>query len=210
MPGRIISTADCVAEGADWLCAREPRFAAALQMTGPLPLRRTTDGFETLFDAIVSQQISVAAANSIGQRLAAAGLNRPRAVAGASQEALRACGLSRAKVRYVQALASSNLDYHGLRRMADEDVIGELVKITGIGRWTAEIYAMFALGRADVFAQGDLALQEAARLLFELDARPSPAEIAGMAQNWSPWRAVAARLLWAYYRVAKNREGIAV
>ena len=83
-----------------------------------------------------------------------------------------------------------------------------LVALPGIGHWTAEIYAMFALGRADVFAPGDLALQEAARLLFDLDARPSEKELRAMAEAWSPWRAVAARLLWAYYRVAKSREGI--
>ena len=78
----------------------------------------------------------------------------------------------------------------------------------GIGRWTAEIYAMFSLGRADVFAPGDLALQEAVRMLFGFDSRPSERALRELAQDWSPWRAVAARLLWAYFRVAKDREGI--
>ena len=78
----------------------------------------------------------------------------------------------------------------------------------GIGRWTAEIYAMFSLGRADVLAPGDLALQEAARVLFGLEARPTERQLRLMAEDWSPWRAVAARLLWAYYHVAKSREGI--
>ncbi|MBC7477867.1 MAG: DNA-3-methyladenine glycosylase 2 family protein, partial [Pseudorhodobacter sp.] len=87
-------------------------------------------------------------------------------------------------------------------------VVAALVAVPGIGRWTAEIYAMFALGRADVFAPGDLALQEAARLLFELDKRPSEKELRAMSLAWSPWRSVAARILWAYYRVAKSREGI--
>ena len=86
---------------------------------------------------------------------------------------------------------------------------GTLVAIPGIGAWTAEIYAMFALGRADVFAPGDLALQEAARLVFGLEARPSERALRAMAEAWSPWRAVAARVLWAYYRVAKTREGVA-
>ena len=76
------------------------------------------------------------------------------------------------------------------------------------GRWTAEIYAMFALGRADVFAPGDLALQEAARMLFRMEVRPTERALRGMAEVWSPWRSVAARILWAYYRVAKEREGI--
>ena len=83
-----------------------------------------------------------------------------------------------------------------------------LTRIKGIGVWTAEIYAMFSLGRADVFAPGDLALQEAAARLFELPARPRERELRAMAEAWSPWRAVAARLLWAYYRVGTGREGV--
>ena len=90
----------------------------------------------------------------------------------------------------------------------DEDVVASLVAVPGIGRWTAEIYAMFSLGRADVFAPGDLALQESARILFEIDERPTEKALRAMAEAWSPWRAVAARILWAYYRVAKNREGV--
>jgi DNA-3-methyladenine glycosylase II len=87
-------------------------------------------------------------------------------------------------------------------------VIGRLVAVPGIGVWTAEIYAMFALGRADVFAPGDLALQEAARMLFQLEARPTEKALRQMAEAWSPWRSVAARILWAYYRVAKERDGV--
>jgi DNA-3-methyladenine glycosylase II len=82
------------------------------------------------------------------------------------------------------------------------------VQVQGIGVWTAEIYAMFSLGRADVFAPGDLALQEAARILYELPKRPSERELRQMAEDWSPWRSVAARILWSYYRLAKDREGI--
>lgn len=96
-----------------------------------------------------------------------------------------------------------------MRGRPDDEVIATLIQVPGIGRWTAEIYAMFSLGRADVFAPGDLALQEAARILFELDARPKERAFRDMATDWAPWRAVAARLLWAYYRVAKDREGIA-
>ena len=82
------------------------------------------------------------------------------------------------------------------------------MKVPGIGAWTAEIYAMFSLGRADVFAPGDLALQEAARLLFDLTDRPKDRALRQLAEAWSPWRAVAARLLWAYYKHAKTREGV--
>jgi DNA-3-methyladenine glycosylase II len=206
--GRIIVTPDCVAEGADWLSAREPRFAHALALTGPLPLRRREDGFGALVDAIVGQQVSVASAAAIRGRLAAAGLDAPDPILAATDDALRACGLSRQKARYLRALSAAGIDYAALRDRPHDDVVATLTAVPGIGHWTAEMYAMFALGRADVFAPDDLALQESARLLFDLPDRPKPRAFAAMAEPWSPWRAVAARLLWAYYRVAKDREGV--
>lgn len=208
MVGRIILGPECIAEGAQWLVAREPRFAAALAATGPLPLRRRPEGFAELFAAIVSQQVSVASAQAIWGRVEAAGLVTPAAVAAAPDEALRGCGLSRPKLRYAKSLAGAGIDYDRLRTLTDAEVIAALTAVPGIGRWTAEIYAMFSLGRADVFAANDLALQEAARLLFGLEARPGERVLRAMAEDWSPWRAVAARALWAYYRVAKEREGI--
>ena len=207
MVGRIIETEACVAEGAKWLAAREARFAHALSLTGPLPLRRRPDGFTALLDAIVSQQVSVASADAIWRRLEAAELTGEGRVAGASEDDLRACGLSRQKIRYALALSQARLDYPALRVAPDGDVVAALVALPGIGRWTAEIYAMFSLGRADVFAPGDLALQEATRVLFGLPERPGEKALRAMAEAWSPWRAVAARALWAYYRVAKAREG---
>ncbi|KFI32209.1 3-methyladenine DNA glycosylase [Haematobacter massiliensis] len=206
--GRLILIEDDVAEGAEWLALREPRFARALELTGPLPLRRRADGFLPLLDAIVSQQVSVAAGDAIMARLAAAGLVTPAAILLAEDDALRGAGLSRQKARYARALAEAAIDFDLLRDAPLEEVVATLVAVPGIGRWTAEIYAMFALGRADVFAPGDLALQEAARLLFEMEGRPSEKELRRMSEDWSPWRGVAARLLWAYYRVAKQREGI--
>ena len=208
MVGRIITSPDCIAEGAEYLARIEPRFAAALILTGPLPLRIRKDGFAALFDAIVSQQVSVAAADTIWGRLKAARLTGPRKITAASDEELRACGLSRQKIRYGRELAKSGIRFARLRDEPTQDVIGQLVAVPGIGPWTAEIYAMFSLGRADVFAPGDLALQEAARLLFDLPERPREKVFRAMAQDWAPWRSVAARLLWAYYRVAKEREGI--
>jgi DNA-3-methyladenine glycosylase II len=205
--GRLIETPACVAEGAAFLSAVEPRFAEALELTGPLPLRRRKDGFPALLDAIVSQQVSVAAADAIWGRLKAAGYTTPRRLLAASDEDLRACGLSRQKARYARALAAARLPYPTLRERPTDEVIATLVEVPGIGRWTAEIYAMFSLGRADVICPGDLALQESARILFRLDARPSERAFRAMAEPWSPWRGVAARLLWAYYRVAKDREG---
>ncbi len=208
MVGRIIETEACVAEGAAWLAAKDARMAQALALCGPLPLRRQADGFDALLSAIVSQQVSVASARAIWARLEAAGLTEAAAMAAATDDDLRAVGLSRQKARYGQALARSGLDFVALRRRPDAEVVATLVAVPGIGLWTAEIYAMFALGRADVFAPGDLALQEAARMLYGLEVRPSEKALRQMAQAWSPWRSVAARVLWAYYRVAKEREGI--
>jgi DNA-3-methyladenine glycosylase II len=205
---RIIACDADVAEGAAHLATCEPRFAHALSLTGPLPLRRRKDGFEELLGAIVSQQISVAAANGIWRRLQAAKLTGPRKVLWASEDDLRACGLSRQKVRYAKALAEARIDYGALREAPTTEVVATLTEVPGIGVWTAEIYAMFSLGHADVFAPGDLALQEAARLLFDLPDRPKERALRQMAEAWAPWRAVAARVLWAYYHVAKQREGV--
>jgi len=173
-----------------------------------LPLRRKPDGFEQLLNAIVGQQISVAAANGIWTRLCDANAVSVSGINNLDDEALKACGLSRSKLKYARALCEADVDYDALRNMPSEAVIKELIQIKGIGRWTAEIYAMFSLGRADVFAPGDLALQEATRVLFDLEARPSEKMLRYLAEDWSPWRAVAARGLFAYYRVAKEREGI--
>ena len=205
---RIIHSDACIAEGAAHLAAVEPRFAMALDTVGSLPLRRRKDGFAALVDAIVSQQVSVAAADAIYGRLKDANLIGPRKIMWASDEDLRACGLSRQKIRYVRALAEARIDFKALRSAPTEQVIAELTAVSGIGVWTAEIYAMFSLGHADVFAPGDLALQESAHILFDLDERPREKAFRTLAEPWSPWRSVAARLLWAYYHVAKDREGI--
>jgi DNA-3-methyladenine glycosylase II len=209
MVGRIIQSLDCVAEGAAWLALREPGFARALPLVGDLPLRREPDGFAALLRAIVGQQVSVASARAIWARLEDAGLTDAAVMAAASDDVLRAAGLSRQKARYGRALAQAGIDFDALRELPNAEVVARLVAVPGIGVWTAEIYAMFALGRADVFAPGDLALQEAARMLFGLERRPTDKALRAMAEDWSPWRSVAARILWAYYRVAKEREGVA-
>jgi len=208
MVGRIIISDACVAEGLDWLATAEPRFAHARGLTGLPPLRLRDDGFGALFDAIVSQQVSVKAADAIWGRLEAAGFTEAGALLAASDDDLRGCGLSRQKVRYGRALAAAGIDFDALRLAPTDQVIATLVALPGIGFWTAEIYAMFSLGRADVFAPGDLALQESMRRLFALEARPTEKAARAMAAAWSPWRSVAARLLWAYYRVEADREGI--
>ena len=208
MKERAIQSQECINEGASFLANIEPRFKSALEVTGELPLRLSPEGFERLLGAIISQQVSVAAANSIWRRLVKANLNGPRKIMRADDAELRAVGLSRQKVRYARALAESKINFRSLRSMSSEEVINTLTQVSGIGVWTAEIYTMFSLARADVFAAGDLALQESARLLFKLPERPAEREIRQMAEKWSPWRAVAARLFWAYYSYSKKREGV--
>ena len=205
---RVILSEACVAEGAAWLCQSVPPFARAMAGLPPLPLRLKPDGFAPLLSAIVSQKVSVASANAIWARLTDAGMTDPTAVCRASESDLRGLGLSRQKARYARALAAADIDYAALRQRPAADVIRELTAVAGIGTWTAEIYVMFALGRADVFAPGDLALQEAARLIFDLPGRPGEKDFRAMSEAWSPWRSVAARILWAYYKQHKQREGI--
>jgi DNA-3-methyladenine glycosylase II len=205
---RLIASDADVAEGAAWLAAAQPRFAMALHQTGPLPLRLAPDGFGALLNKIVSQQVSVASARAIWGRVQAAGLDEEANVLAASDEDLRAVGLSRPKVKYARALAQADIDYTALRHASDAEVVATLTGVPGIGVWTAQVYAMFNLGRADVFAPADLALQETVRVLWELEARPPAKVLEQMAQDWSPWRAVAARLLFTYYRTMKQREGI--
>ena len=202
--GRIIETHDDVAEGAAWLARQDPALARALIVAGPLPLRRRSDGFAALFNAIIGQQVSTASANAIWARLEQAGLTAPAPVLAAGDAGLRAAGLSRQKIAYALALAEAGIDYDALRAAPDAEVVATLTAVKGLGVWTAEIYAMFALGRADVFAPGDLALQEAAKLIFDLPERPKEKALRDMALAWRPWRAVAARLFFTYYRVSKG------
>ncbi len=208
MSGRIIETDVDLSEGARWLAGREPRFAHAIGVVGPLPLRRREGGYPALLRTICSQQLSVASADAVWRRLEAKGATAPDRLLALDDAALRACGLSGQKIRYARALAEAGIDYPALAGLPEAEAIATLTAVKGIGVWTAEIYLMFSVGRADVLAAGDLALQESARILFGLPARPGDKALRLLAEPWSPWRAVAARILWAYYRAAKRREGI--
>lgn len=208
MVGRILVSDACMAEGADWLARHDAGMARALEICGPPPLRRRSDGFAALLGAIVSQQVSTAAARAIWARMEGAGLTLPGAIAAAEEEALRAAGLSRQKVRYARALAEAGIDFDALRTAPENEILATLTALPGVGRWTAEIYAMFSLGRADVFAPADLALQEAVRMLYDLPERPREKPLRLMAEVWSPWRTVAAGMLWAYYAARKSRDGV--
>lgn len=204
---RIIEAETDLAEGRAHLTAVCPVWADALPKL-TLPMRRRSDGFAAILDAIIGQQISIAAAGAIMARLGEAGLVTPSAIRTGGEEGLRACGVSRPKIRYLLGIVENEPDWLALRTAPDADVIAALTALPGVGRWTAEIYLAFALGRSDAFPAGDLALQEAARQLYGLDARPDPTALAALAEPWRPWRSVAARALWAYYREAKGREGV--
>ncbi|MCY4303859.1 MAG: DNA-3-methyladenine glycosylase 2 family protein [Aestuariivita sp.] len=206
--GRVIRSNKCILEGVEWLAQQDSLLAGVLEKTGTPPLRLRPQGFEQLLNSIVSQQVSVAAAEAIWKKLECAKLTRPSNILRASDQELRATGLSRQKMRYARELADAKIDFKSLNYIGDREVIDILVKVPGIGIWTAEIYIMFSLGRADVFAAGDLALQESARLLLDMTDRPRDRELRKIAEKWSPWRAVAARMLWANYRYIRNREGI--
>lgn len=155
---RIIETAQDLDEGRAHLAAVCPVWAGALPELD-LPLRRRSDGFAAILDAIIGQQISIAAAGAIMARLEAAGLTDPAAIRDAGPEGLRACGVSSPKIRYLTGIVAQEPDWAALRTAPDADVIAALTALPGIGQWTAEIYLAFALGRTDAFPAGDLALQ---------------------------------------------------
>jgi len=200
-----VLTEATLGEGLSALARADADFARALDEAGPPPLRRRDPGFATLLRAIVAQQLSAKAAATIWDRVegAVAPLEPARLLAFADEE-LRACGLSRQKIGYCRALAddvlAGRVDLRGLAGWDDEAAIAELVKLKGIGRWTAEIYLLFALGRPDVFPADDLALMVAAQRMKRLDDRPSGKALRGIAEAWRPWRGAAAHFLWHYYR----------
>jgi DNA-3-methyladenine glycosylase II len=187
-------------------------FAKALARAGRPPLRRRADGFAGLASIVVSQQLSTASASAIWGRLSAA-LDplEPAAVIRARTPKLLRVGLSMAKVRTLKAIAKAigkgKLDLPALADMSADDAHAVLTAVHGIGPWTADIYLLTCLGHSDAWPAGDLALQEAAKLLLELKTRPTTKEMGPLAERWRPWRAVAARLLWTYYRALKQREG---
>ena len=204
----LIRGQDCLRREARALCQNTPRFQPVLDRLDEIPLRLRPDGFAALMFAIVGQQVSTASAAAIWARVQAAGFDDIQNVDRASDQDLADVGLSRPKIRYAKALAEAGIDYEALHALPSDEVIKILTAVPGIGTWTAEIYALFALARADVFPAGDLALQEAAKRLFDLPERPKEKAMRALAQDWAPHRGVAARLLWAYYRMETEREGI--
>ena len=179
-------------------------------MAGDPPLRRRPTGFEGLARIIVGQQLSVASASAIWGRTAEACCPfEPQVLLALADKRLAAAGLSRPKIRTLRAIATAcadGLDLARLEQASDEEIHAALTQVTGIGPWTADIFIMFCLGRADGWAPGDLALQIAAQQALELDERPDKQAMLELAERWRPWRAVAARLLWAYYAAVKRQR----
>ena len=191
-------------EGLQALGRMDSDVARALDEVGSPELRSREPGFEALLGAIVSQQISKAAAQTVWDRLvAAADPLGPETVLALDEDALRAAGLSRQKANYARGLAEAvvtgAIDLGGLAHLPDETVIEQLVALKGIGRWSAEIYLLFALGRPDAFPADDLALMIGAQRLKRLDDRPNRTALTEIAEAWRPWRGPAALLLWHYY-----------
>jgi DNA-3-methyladenine glycosylase II len=195
------------------LCAADPDFAGIEAAAGPLPWRTRPTGLPGLLQAIVGQQISNQAAAAIWRRLRAVpGALTPEGLADLSDEALLGAGLSRPKVAHARALAAAfaegRLDEARLAALDDEAAVAAIVAVRGLGRWTAEVYLLFALARDDVFPAGDLALAAAAADLKRLPGRPGPAALRSLAEPWRPWRALAARLLWHHWRHVTGRPSM--
>jgi DNA-3-methyladenine glycosylase II len=190
----------------------DPRFGPILARAGRPPLRRRADGFAGLASIVVSQQVSTASAKAIWERLNQAldPLDHTAMLRARSAKLARA-GLSAPKIRALKAIAKAidrgDLDLSALVDQPAEEAHAALTAVHGIGPWTADIYLLFCLGHADAWPAGDLALQEATRLVLALKTRPTVKEMGPLAEAWRPWRGAAACMLWTYYRTAKQRDG---
>jgi DNA-3-methyladenine glycosylase II len=197
------------------LMRADPRFTELIGRAGRPPLRRRDDGFAGLAAIVCAQQLSTASASAIWGRLAAAfDPFEPAAIMRARVPRLARLGLSAPKIRALKeiarAVASGKLALSELADLTAEDAHAALAGVHGIGPWTADVYLLSCLGHADAWPAGDLALQEAARLAFGLRARPTAKQMIVLAEPWRPLRAVAARVLWTYYRAVKGRDGAPV
>jgi DNA-3-methyladenine glycosylase II len=202
----IILSDDEMRKGIRALRRKCPHMRLVHDHAGDPPLRQHTPGFEGLARIVVGQQLSLASAQAIwGRMLLAVQPMTPKAFLKLGDNQLRAIGLSTGKVKTLRAVSAAmvgGLDLDKLALAHETEVHEALTALPGIGPWSADIYLLFCLGRADAFAAGDLALQIAARAALGLEERPSRDELFDIAERWRPWRGVAAHLLWAYYKVA--------
>jgi DNA-3-methyladenine glycosylase II len=201
-PSRIATKAN-LDDAIAGLIAADPRLSAVAARAQIPFVPRRQHGFEALVSIVVSQQLSVAAADTIFTRLKQA-VNpfTPAHLLSAPPETLRACGLSAPKQKHIKAIAAAildgSLDLKRIRAMSDEDARAHLVAVKGIGPWTADIYLMSSLGRADIWPVGDVGLQAAITRALKLRKRPSETRMEQLARNWRPWRTVAARMFWVH------------
>jgi DNA-3-methyladenine glycosylase II len=198
------------------LAQSDGKIRRITKVVGALPFGAREEGFEALMSIVASQQLSAAAADTIYRRLKAAiAPFEPQNFLTKSEELLRSCGLSAPKQRHMRSIASrlvdGSLDLDRIRTMADDEAHAHLFETKGIGPWTAEIYLMFGLGRADIWPAGDLALQVAVAESLGLKKRPDAKAMTKIGERYRPWRAVAARLFWAHARLkreqAKRKQG---
>jgi len=200
----MVRTSNTIRSHVEALASREPAFARVVEQHGIPEPRDSPPGAHTLLRTIVGQQVSVAAARSMWSKLEAAFGSPPALdlLLSASDEEMRAAGMSRQKAGYIRSLAelvtSGELDLANLPA-DDEEAIALLTKIKGIGRWSAEIYLLFAEGRADVFPAGDLAVMVELGRLMGLDEKPSEKQLRELAEPWRPYRGAAAVLAWHSY-----------
>jgi DNA-3-methyladenine glycosylase II len=195
------------------LVARDPDLAGIEARAGPLAWRTRPAGMAGLLQAIIGQQISNQAAAAIWGRLRAVeGALNPAGLLALPDEALRSAGLSRPKIAHARALAAAfaegRLNTEALHLMDDEEAVQAIDAVPGMGRWTAEVYLLFAQGRVDVFPAGDLALAASAADIKRLPARPTPKQLRTLATAWAPWRGLAARLLWHHWRFVTGRPAM--
>lgn len=208
----IHSEADLNA-GVQALVRRDPRLAAVLQAAGMPALRRRPAGFPGLAAIVCGQQLSTASAAAIWGRLSSAfDPFDPVRVGQARASTLARLGLSKPKIKTLKAISAAvargDIDLDAVAGLPTQEAHAALVRLHGVGPWTADLYLLFCLGHADVWPAGDLALQEAVRIAFGLRQRPDAKQMARLAEAWRPWRGVAAHVLWNYYRVVKRREGV--
>ena len=204
----IIKDQKSLENSCEELINRTPKFKQVLNLHGFPSIRKRSGGFKALLKTIISQQLSVAAASNIWERVESQGFANLKAIKSADEAALRSLGLSRQKVQYVKSLAFSGIKFHTFEGSDDEEIISVLTSVKGIGLWSAEIYLMFSMMRSDIFPAGDLALQISASHLFENNEKLSEKELRETSLSWSPNRSAAALMLWDYYASVKNRKGI--